>query len=196
MLRITRARGPFAALVKLLVPTGQRRNEVARLSAWLWKLPKARSKNGQPHDIPLSEPAYTPYEIRIVCTPLNTFLPPETIKRLEAGETLFADGVEPESFVIEPEPPAPVAEPIEPVEELPPARVMTVDPDVFSNIRLSGRRALGRRQFRIDQPAQFGLPVAKGLVGQPRSVFDRVQSAFPEPSMPAFSRRRLMASNP
>ena len=44
--------------------TGQRRDEVARmtwsevdLEARLWTLPKERSKNGKPHDIPLSEPA-------------------------------------------------------------------------------------------------------------------------------------------
>ena len=56
--------GPYAALVKLLMLTGQRRDEVARmtwsevdLDARLWTLPKERSKNGQPHDIPLSEPA-------------------------------------------------------------------------------------------------------------------------------------------
>jgi integrase len=56
--------GPFGALVKLLILTGQRRDEVARmtwgevdLDARLWILPKERSKNGQPHDIPLSEPA-------------------------------------------------------------------------------------------------------------------------------------------
>ncbi|QIG46670.1 tyrosine-type recombinase/integrase [Nordella sp. HKS 07] len=56
--------GPFAALVKLLVLTGGRREEVARMS-WnevdltnrLWTLPKERSKNGKPHDIPLSDPA-------------------------------------------------------------------------------------------------------------------------------------------
>ena len=56
--------GPFGALVKLLMLTGQRRDEVARmawsevdLDARLWKLPKARAKYGQPHDIALSEPA-------------------------------------------------------------------------------------------------------------------------------------------
>ena len=56
--------GPFGALVKLLMLTGQRRDEVARmawgevdLDAQLWTLPKERSKNGQPHDIPLSDPA-------------------------------------------------------------------------------------------------------------------------------------------
>ena len=56
--------GPFGALVKLLVLTGQRRDEVARmtwsevnLEARLWTLPKERSKNGKPHDIPLSDPA-------------------------------------------------------------------------------------------------------------------------------------------
>src|SRR5262249_4569438 len=54
--------GPFGALVKLLILTGQRRDEVARmawrevdLDARLWTLPKERSKNGQPHDIPLSD---------------------------------------------------------------------------------------------------------------------------------------------
>lgn len=56
--------GPYAALVKLLMLTGQRRDEVARmtwsevdLDARLWTLPKERSKNGQPHDVPLSEAA-------------------------------------------------------------------------------------------------------------------------------------------
>jgi len=56
--------GPYAALVKLLALTGQRRDEVARmawnevnLDARLWALPRERSKNGKPHDIPLSEPA-------------------------------------------------------------------------------------------------------------------------------------------
>ena len=56
--------GPFAALVKLLLLTGQRRDEVAKmtwsevdLDARLWVLPRERSKNGKPHDIPLSKPA-------------------------------------------------------------------------------------------------------------------------------------------
>ena len=55
--------GPFAALVKLLLLTGQRRDEVATmtwsevdLDARLWVLPRERSKNGKPHDIPLSRP--------------------------------------------------------------------------------------------------------------------------------------------
>jgi integrase len=47
-----------------LLLTGQRRDEVARMQ-WgeidlpkaLWMLPKERSKNGKPHDIPLSEAA-------------------------------------------------------------------------------------------------------------------------------------------
>src|SRR5262249_26446273 len=54
--------GPFGVLVKLLMLTGQRRDEVARmtwrevdLASRLWTLPKERSKNGQPHDIPLSD---------------------------------------------------------------------------------------------------------------------------------------------
>jgi integrase len=52
--------GPFAALIKLLILSGQRRDEVARmewaevdLEAGLWRLPAARSKNRKPHDIPL-----------------------------------------------------------------------------------------------------------------------------------------------
>ena len=55
--------GPFGALVKLLVLTGQRRDEVAQLR-WveidldnrLWVLPPERTKNGKSHDVPLSEP--------------------------------------------------------------------------------------------------------------------------------------------
>ena len=49
--------GPFGALVKLLILTGQRRDEVARMTwsevdfdARLWTLPKERSKNGRPHE--------------------------------------------------------------------------------------------------------------------------------------------------
>jgi integrase len=56
--------GPFGALVKLLMLTGQRRDEVAKME-WsevdmntrLWTLPKHRSKNGEAHDIPLNDPA-------------------------------------------------------------------------------------------------------------------------------------------
>ena len=56
--------GPFAALIKLLILTGQRRTEVAQmewseidLSARLWRLPPERVKTGEPHEVPLSEPA-------------------------------------------------------------------------------------------------------------------------------------------
>jgi integrase len=56
--------GPFGVLVKLLVLTGQRRDEVAQmcwaeidLDARLWVLPAGRSKNGKAHEVPLSEPA-------------------------------------------------------------------------------------------------------------------------------------------
>jgi integrase len=55
---------PYGALIKLLMLTGQRRNEVSEmtwgevdLEARLWTLPKERSKNKQTHSIPLSEPA-------------------------------------------------------------------------------------------------------------------------------------------
>jgi integrase len=56
--------GPFGALVKLLILTGQRRDEVAQL-CWaeidlgnrLWVLPAERVKNNRPHEVPLSDPA-------------------------------------------------------------------------------------------------------------------------------------------
>jgi integrase len=52
---------PYAGIVKLLILTGQRRNEIADLH-WseidleerLLRLPAARTKNGKPHDVPLS----------------------------------------------------------------------------------------------------------------------------------------------
>ena len=55
---------PFAGLVRLLILTGQRRNEIADLR-WseidlkgrLLHLPAARTKNAKPHDVPLSDPA-------------------------------------------------------------------------------------------------------------------------------------------
>jgi integrase len=55
---------PFGPLVRLLVLTGQRREEVAGLN-WseldrekaLWTLPAHRAKNGVVHDVPLSPPA-------------------------------------------------------------------------------------------------------------------------------------------
>ena len=51
-------------IVRLLMLTGQRREEVAAM-AWselsldraVWSLPAARTKNGRPHDVPLSDPA-------------------------------------------------------------------------------------------------------------------------------------------
>ena len=56
--------GPYGALVKLLILTGQRRDEVARLpwseidlQARVWALPPERTKNNRPHEIPLSAAA-------------------------------------------------------------------------------------------------------------------------------------------
>jgi integrase len=54
---------PFGHLFTLLVLTGQRRGEVTGMR-WseidfegrVWTIPAARSKNGQAHDVPLSEP--------------------------------------------------------------------------------------------------------------------------------------------
>ena len=55
---------PFRSFLKMLVLTGQRRDEVANLKwseinfeARLWTLPASRSKNHLQHTIPLSEPA-------------------------------------------------------------------------------------------------------------------------------------------
>ncbi|MER9524133.1 tyrosine-type recombinase/integrase [Mesorhizobium sp. M0292] len=57
-------RGPFGSFLQLLVLTGQRRSEVAEmtwpevdLNAREWVIPAARSKNGEPHVVPLSKPA-------------------------------------------------------------------------------------------------------------------------------------------
>ena len=54
---------PFRDLVRLLLLTGQRRDEVGRmrwsevdLDAALWTIPKERAKNGQAHPVPLSAP--------------------------------------------------------------------------------------------------------------------------------------------
>jgi integrase len=56
--------GPYGAIVEVLALTGQRRDEVARMS-WdevdldrrVWKLPGARTKNDKPHIVQLSDPA-------------------------------------------------------------------------------------------------------------------------------------------
>jgi integrase len=56
--------GPFGALVKLLILSGQRRDEVAGmrwseidLAGRLWTLPPGRVKTNRPHEIALCEPA-------------------------------------------------------------------------------------------------------------------------------------------
>lgn len=57
-------RGPFGPFVQMLILTGQRRTEVAAMTwgevdmdAREWIIPGERSKNGQPHAIPLSDEA-------------------------------------------------------------------------------------------------------------------------------------------
>jgi integrase len=55
----------YGTIVRLLILTGQRRNEIGGLR-WpeidlggrLIKLPAERTKNGRPHDVPLSDPAW------------------------------------------------------------------------------------------------------------------------------------------
>jgi integrase len=56
--------GDYAAIVKLLVLTGQRREEVGGmlwsevdLDSSIWRIRAERTKNGLPHDLPLSQPA-------------------------------------------------------------------------------------------------------------------------------------------
>jgi integrase len=53
--------GPFGALVKLLVLTGQRRSEVAEMERrelgddlWSWTIPSTRTKNKREHVVPIS----------------------------------------------------------------------------------------------------------------------------------------------
>ena len=56
--------GPFGAATKLLILTGQRRDEVLRMT-WdevdlvgrVWNLPGERVKNGSAHAVPLADPA-------------------------------------------------------------------------------------------------------------------------------------------
>jgi integrase len=56
--------GPYGAIVEVLALTGQRRDEVARMS-WdevdlerrVWALPAGRTKNDKPHIVQLSDPA-------------------------------------------------------------------------------------------------------------------------------------------
>jgi len=55
--------GQYGAIVRLLLLTAQRREEVAamqwselRLDEGLWSLPASRTKNGRAHDAPLSQP--------------------------------------------------------------------------------------------------------------------------------------------
>jgi integrase len=65
LMRAAEAEGyPFRDAVKLLILTGQRRSEIAEMR-WsevdfdrsLWTIPAARSKNGQSHEVPLSDAA-------------------------------------------------------------------------------------------------------------------------------------------
>ena len=77
---------PFGPLVKLLILTGQRRDEVASLH-WadinvadkLWTIPKERAKNGRAHQVPLS-----PAALDII----------EALPRMPDGKS--GDGKEPE----------------------------------------------------------------------------------------------------
>ena len=58
--------GDYGDIVRLLMLTGQRRDEVAGirwseldLDKGLWSMPGSRTKNGRPHLVPLSEPVLT-----------------------------------------------------------------------------------------------------------------------------------------
>jgi integrase len=62
--RATASAGPFRGIVRLLILTGQRREEVAGMT-WAelsgdfstWTIPASRAKNGATHLVPLSAPA-------------------------------------------------------------------------------------------------------------------------------------------
>ncbi len=61
-MRATSGSGDYATIVRLLLLTGQRREEVAGirwteldLERAVWSLPADRTKNGQAHDVPLSD---------------------------------------------------------------------------------------------------------------------------------------------
>ncbi len=62
--RATDGPGPFNGIVRMLILTGQRREEVADMT-WselsndlsTWTIPASRAKNGATHIVPLSAPA-------------------------------------------------------------------------------------------------------------------------------------------
>lgn len=62
--------GDFGAIVRLLILTGQRREEVGGM-AWgevtgeVWGIPKDRAKNGRDHHVPLSPPALAVLHTRL-----------------------------------------------------------------------------------------------------------------------------------
>ena len=65
----TDRQGDFAAIVRLLLLTAQRREEVASmrwseidLEQRLWEIPSARTKNGRPHQVPLADQVFSTLE--------------------------------------------------------------------------------------------------------------------------------------
>ena len=91
--RATDGAGPFNGIVRLLVLTGQRREEVAGMT-WAelsddfstWTIPASRAKNGATHIVPLSAPAQD--LLRRVAAPWRAGLPRPSrpIQRLVEGE--------------------------------------------------------------------------------------------------------------
>ena len=78
--------GDFNAIVRLLLLTGQRREEVGAMR-WtevdtrkaLWSLPGERTKNGRPHDVPLSDAALALIQGQPVRTKSGTREPRELV---------------------------------------------------------------------------------------------------------------------
>ena len=70
--------GPYGGIVTLLALTGQRREEVAQMS-WdeicpetqTWTIPGRRAKNGKPHVVHLSGPAWAVLESRLRLGPFG-----------------------------------------------------------------------------------------------------------------------------
>lgn len=94
---------PFGPLVKLLLLTGQRRDEVASASwdeftlggpAPLWVIPKERAKNNQAHSVPLSKSAVEILQALPRIKGAESFILTTTGKSPVSGFSRAKDGIE------------------------------------------------------------------------------------------------------
>lgn len=91
--------GPFGALYRLLVLTGQRRSEVARMrwseldqKAGTWRLPGDRAKNSKWHQVPLSTLAQEELDRLAMRLPPSEGTPESHITWPESGPVLTTRG--------------------------------------------------------------------------------------------------------